>query len=113
MSEKMTMWRDRVAAWRASGQTAAAYAAGQGFSVNALRWWSSRLRREARELVPVPPVRLARVARKREIEVEPAPRRSSGIVIEIRDARARIAIDGTVDRDALAAVLAVLREGVR
>lgn len=35
------------------------------------------------------------------------------MVIEIRDARARIAIDGTVDRDARLCTVAVLREGVR
>jgi hypothetical protein len=63
MSDKTTMWRSRVAAWRASGQMAAVYAAEQGFSVSALRSWSSRLRREERPSIAGPAIRLACVVR--------------------------------------------------
>jgi hypothetical protein len=113
MSDKTTMWRSRVAGWRASGQTAAVYAAEQGFTVGALRWWSSRLRREARRAAATPPIRLARVDRRVDGDTEAAMPRRGGLIIELHDVRARIAIDGRVDREALAAIVSVLREGVR
>lgn len=111
MSDKTAMWRSRVAAWRASGQTATAFATGQDFSVSALRWWSSRFAREARAPVPTPTIRLARVERSVDAEViVPPPGR---IVIELRDLRARLVLDGHVDREVLSTVLATLREGAR
>ena len=36
---------ERVAAWRANGLTAEAFASGKAFSASTLRWWSSRLGR--------------------------------------------------------------------
>lgn len=111
MSDKTAMWRSRVAAWRASGQTAEVFAADHGFPVGTLRGWSSRLGREERRAAAPPVIRLARVVRAARAESS-APS-SSGIVIELRDVSARIAIDGSVDRQTLATVLAVLREGTR
>lgn len=111
MSDKTAMWRSRVAAWRASGQTAAVYAAEQDLSVSALRSWSSRLRREERTSVAGPTIRLARVVRSAATDT--AVRSAGGMVIELRDVRARIAIEGRVDREALSTVLAVLREAAR
>jgi hypothetical protein len=102
MSDNTTMWRSRVAAWRASGDTAAAFAAAQGFSVSALRSWSSRLGLADRRAVATPPIRLARVARSK-----------GPLIVELGDVAARIAIEGRVDREALAAVVAVLREATR
>jgi hypothetical protein len=113
MSDKMTMWRSRVAGWRTSGQTAAVYAADQGFTVSALRWWSSRFRREAPRSVAVPTIRLARVERRTDGGTTAEMSRIGGIVIELGDVRARISIEGRVDREAFATVVAVLREGAR
>lgn len=39
-------WRERVRAWRASGQTAMEFARGRDFAVGTLRYWSCRLGRE-------------------------------------------------------------------
>ena len=97
-------------AWRASGQTAEAFSAAHGLTVGTLRWWSSRLRREERRQVAGPAIRLARVVRSAD-RAEPGGSRASGMVIELRDAR--IALEGRVDRDALAIVVAVLRADAR
>lgn len=40
------MWQHRVRRWRASGLTAAAFAAREGLNAGTLRWWSSQLGRE-------------------------------------------------------------------
>ena len=105
------MWRSRVAAWRASGQTATVFATGQDFTVSALRWWSSRFARETRPAEAAPTIRLARVERPLAAEVD-VPRLSR-MVVELRDVRARLVLDGAVDREALATVLTVLREAAR
>jgi hypothetical protein len=60
-------WQERVDAWRASGQTADAFAAGKGFTGKTLRWWSCELGRRAREkpksVVSTARPRIARVVR--------------------------------------------------
>ena len=38
-----SLWRERVDAWRASGETAAQFAKTHSLSPATLRWWSSRL----------------------------------------------------------------------
>src|SRR5882724_2585971 len=101
MSDRKAMWRSRIAAWRASGQTVEAFAEDQGFTVGTLRWWSSRLRREERRQAAEPAVRLARVVRS--AGAEPSTQRPGGIVIELHDVAARIAIEARVDRISLAA----------
>ncbi len=110
MSDNKTMWRSRVAEWRASGKTAEMFAADHGFSVSALRSWSSRLgREEKRSTTPV--IRLARVVRPPAIP-DLGPRRGT-IVIELLGVQARVFIEGSVDRQALAIVLDVVRGGAR
>ena len=111
MSDNTTMWRSRVVAWRASGDTAAAFAAAQGFSVSALRSWSSRLGRADRRAVAKPSIRLARVTRSSV--AQPGAAQPARMIVELGDVAARIAIEGCVDREALAAVVAVLREAAR
>ena len=101
MSDTATMWRKRVAAWRASGETAAAFSARKGFVANTLRHWSWRLRRET---AATPVVRLAQLVRSPEV-MEPA---RSLIVIEMLDARARITVETGVDRATLTTVVAVV-----
>jgi hypothetical protein len=53
-------WTERVEAWRASGQSAAEFAAGKEYSEKLLRWWGSELRRREEKQ---PRVRVARVVR--------------------------------------------------
>jgi hypothetical protein len=52
------VWRERVTAWRASGETAAQFARGRGYSPKTLTWYASRLRQTATpgfvRLVPRP-----------------------------------------------------------
>jgi len=98
-------WQKRVSEWRASGETAAVFAAHEGIKVGTLRWWSSRLRREVTAPTapaPVPMVQLVRV-----------PSRSSGtgVVVDLPDMRARVMVDPGFDRNTLALVLELLGRG--
>ncbi len=115
MSDKTATWKSRVTAWKASGQTADVFAASRDFTAGTLRWWSSRLRREERQQTEPPIVRLARVVRSGASagRTDEVAMRTSRMVIELGDVHARIAIEGRVDCDALASVLAVLRTGAR
>lgn len=87
-------WAKRVSEWRASGETAGAFASGRGFAPSTLRWWASRLARNESGLVRV-------------VTAAPAVVRSA-IAIEL--AGARVLVTAGFDRAALADVLAVLRE---
>lgn len=101
-----TIWRTRVAGWRASGETAAAYSARYGYATNTLRTWSSKLGRDATAVAgprPSTTVRVAQVLRSPSTEV-----RRGAIVVELLDARIRIAVEAGADPDTLAAVLAAL-----
>jgi hypothetical protein len=98
-------WQKRVAEWRASGETAAVFAAREGLKVGTLRWWSSQLRREVTATAapaPAPLVQLVRV-----------PSRSSGtgVVVDLPDVRARVMVDPGFDRNTLALVLELLGRG--
>jgi hypothetical protein len=102
----LTTWEQRVAAWRASGQSARAFAEGQEFSVHMLRYWSRRVgaRASARGTAARSEVRLARVERVPSATgptIPPAP-----MVIEVGAARIQVAPG--VDRSTLATVLEVL-----
>lgn len=102
MSKKKEIWKKRVASWRASGETAKKYSAGRGWSPGTLLWWSSRLGREA----PSPPVRIAQVVRSSAPHDRGAS--AGAITVELLDARVRITVDGSADREAVTAVLAML-----
>lgn len=43
---RAAQWRARIAAWRSSGQTQAAYCAAHGLNVHTLGYWISRLRED-------------------------------------------------------------------
>jgi hypothetical protein len=115
MSDKTAVWKSRVTAWKASGQTAEVFAASHDLTAGTLRWWASRLRREERQQAAAPAVRLVRVVRPKPSAGRPreVSLPASGLVIELCDVHARIAIEGRVDHDALTTVLAVLRAGTR
>jgi len=88
------IWAKRVAAWRASGQSADEYAAGRGFAGSTLRWWSSHLGRRGPALVRVVPI----AERPRDATLE----------LSVGDVRVLVRAD--FDRGLLAEVLDVLRE---
>jgi hypothetical protein len=73
MSETETKWTERVRAWRSSGQAASQFAQGREFEASTLRYWASRLRKEAasteRESAPT----VTRAPRVRLLRVTPAP----------------------------------------
>lgn len=109
-----TTWSKRLSAWRRSGKTADEFCVGQDFAPSTLRWWSSKLGRDARARAialvarePPPPPRALRVARV--IRASSALATRAAIIVEIADARIVIAAD--VDRDTLATVVDVLRAG--
>src|SRR5205085_12203130 len=58
------LWRERVAAWRASGLSSTAYCVGRGFSAGGLRHWAHQLKKlDEQRARNARPVRLARVVR--------------------------------------------------
>lgn len=109
MSDTAEKWRQRVAGWRASGETAAAYSTRHGFTTSSLRYWASRLRRE--DTIAGPVVRLAQVVRTAPRRQDEVPR--GAVVIELLDARARITVASDTDRAMLAMVLELLAQAGR
>ena len=128
MTETESKWAGRVAAWRASGQTAPEFCEGKDFKPGGLRYWASQLRKGkdvtptrderaarvpqaaqppavAKEAAPPEQVRLARVVRARR----PAPAPETAVVIEV--GATRLAVRRGFDREVLRAVLDVVGGG--
>jgi len=99
-------WKKRVAAWRASGQTAAVYCERNGLVLNSLKYWAQQVRREQAATTPIRLARVERVVVSEPAAVAPA----TPVVIEVGGARVRV--DRGVDQATLATVLAVLSAGV-
>ena len=118
---KRAEWVKRVAAWRASGQSAREFCSGRDFAPQRLVWWSWQLNRtdslvpEKHEVAQTkqPEVTLARVVRRPvRVRTEEAavvvhkPVRSRRpeptIVVHVGPARIEV---GASDRDALIAVV--------
>jgi hypothetical protein len=102
MSKTEETWKERVARWRASGETAEAFSAGRGWSPQTLRWWSSRLGRDAAP----PVVRMARLIRP--AASDDSGERAGMIVVELLEIRVRVTIDPGADRETVATVLELL-----
>lgn len=108
------IWEHRVAAWRASGQSARAFAEGREFTVHMLRYWARQVGARTptaaatTALVARPAVRMARVLRT-AADVEPAASDQRPVMIEV--GRARVAVVAGFDRPTLAAVLELLGAG--
>jgi hypothetical protein len=100
-----------VAAWRASGQTAAEYSKQHGLTLSSLQRWSHRLRREAPEPPAAAAIRLARVERVAVSSEPTAPATVPGVVVEISGARVRV--ERGADAATVAMVLAALGAGGR
>lgn len=103
MTGTETKWAERVADWKASGQTASAFCKGKDFSASGLRYWISRLGKGRSEPgAAKPEVRLARVVRGA---------RSGGAAetpILIEAGGARLGVRRGFDPETLRAVLEVL-----
>ena len=97
MSDARTVWKQRVASWRASGQSAEKFSAGR-FKASTLKWWASQLRSAG----PAPVVRVAQVLRPAE-----RTNRHGSIVVE-DDTRMRITVEPGADREALSLVFDLL-----
>ena len=91
-------WTQRVAAWRASGLTAAEFSDGRGFAAATLRWWASRLRTPKKP----PQIPLARLVTRPGSAAE----RGGPIVVEL--AGARVLVPSGVAREDLVVVLDAL-----
>jgi hypothetical protein len=87
-------WAKRVQAWRASGETADAFAQGKGYEGSTLRWWSSRLGQAEQ------PRFLRLVAKACAVQVD------AGVVVEVGQARVRV--KAGFDAKLLAQVVAAL-----
>jgi hypothetical protein len=108
MTDATRRWKKRVARWRASGETAEAFSAREGFAANTLRWWSSRLGGVKAAPASVEMVQLVRVPSAAAASSRPA---SGAVVVELLDARARITVEAGVDVVTLRTVLAAF--GIR
>jgi transposase len=104
MADARTTWKPRVAGWRASGLTADVYSARHGFAANSLRWWSSRLAREAAS--PPATVRFAQLVRSPATVGDTASR--GAIVVEFLDARVRLTVDVGAERETLTHIIEVV-----
>jgi len=98
-------WAERVAEWRASGQSAAAFCETREYSAKSLQWWSSQLKRRGRLAASIEPqVKLARVVRSNRETPSSAPR----IVVLVGEAR--VEVPAGADRATLDLVFVALRE---
>src|SRR5579883_2797492 len=110
MADTRTLWRQRVAEWRASGQTAEAYSVGRGFAASSLRWWSSKLGREQVVEAPSGPVvRFAQLLRSPSVDQE-----DGAIIVEMRDVGVRVTVAAGADGETVARIVEVmLRRGTK
>jgi len=95
-------WQSRVADWRASGETAEAFAVGKGYEASTLRFWSSQLRRKGSGVVAAvgPMVTMARVVRARSA--------ADGAGVTVTVGRASVVVTRGFDAELLREVIAAL-----
>ena len=102
MTETERKWVERIAEWRAGGQTAEEFASGRGFRGSTLRFWASRLRQHV-EAQSRAEVRMARV----RVVRSPAPAPAVvGVVVKV--GAASIAVCPGFDRALLRDVVDAL-----
>lgn len=109
-------WTRRVAQWKASGLTAAEYAAGKGYAPATLMWWSSRLNTQAvgGELSAVDDrhssrIPLARVVVRRELASGAEQLAETPIAVELGGVR--VVVRRGFDPEALRHVLELVGTG--
>lgn len=102
------VWEQRVAAWRASGLTAAQFCTEQGLGQRALSRWSRRLQPEPAGSTPT--VRLVRLVRTPAAIASPPPASASpALVIEIGGTR--VTVGHGADVATVVTVLAMVGAG--
>jgi hypothetical protein len=99
MPDTVETWKKRVASWRASGETAEEFSEGRPWSPKTLRWWSSRLGRDAASGTPI--VRVAQLVRSPAVE-------RGAVIVEALDARVRVTVEPGAPADTVATVLGIL-----
>jgi hypothetical protein len=102
-------WTRHVEAWRSSGSSAREYCQGRALKVSGLRYWSSRIRREAGQALNetfegarFAKVRTTKGAKGRVRSSPPSP-----LLVHVGEVRVEVA--GDFDADTLRRVLEVLR----
>src|SRR5947208_2221387 len=105
MTDTTSTWQKRVAQWRASGETAEAFSAREGFAASTLRWWSSKLGRAKAERASI---KMVQVVRTPAVAAAPPRPAAGAVVVELLEARARIIVEAGVDAATLKMVLATL-----
>jgi hypothetical protein len=84
MTRTESKWAERVAQWRASGQTVTEYARGREYQASTLRWWSSRVGRGVVERSSGASVRMVRVVAAAKPSESALSVRVGGVLVEIR-----------------------------
>lgn len=82
------MWAERVRSWRSSGQNAFAFAKANGITHSSLRYWTKRLAKPRKQAAAPTMVALVR---KADASPEATSVSGSELVVEIADARIRVA----------------------
>ncbi len=106
------VWMQRVEAWRASGERAETFSQRAGFTASTLRWWASKLKRDAAgpPSKAEPEVRIARVARS--IGGVVGDSQLPCVVLDVEFAGVRITVEPGAHRATLAMVLELIGVGV-
>jgi hypothetical protein len=112
MTETDKKWLERIRLWKASGQTAEAFAVGQPFKASTLKWRAAGLRRAAeggerygkRQAVNGS-IRLARVVSRAR---DSAPTRGGGGGVVVEVSGARISLSRGFDAELLTEVVRAL-----
>ena len=123
MTETESKWAERVREWKASGQTAKAFAQGRDFKASTLTYWAYRVRRiggrpvapatrqeSATGLATTPQVRMVRVrpTRARRKSPNAAAAAGTGATMVIAIGAARIEVRSDCDRALLAQIVEAL-----
>ena len=110
MTKTDEKWLERIRLWKASGQTAEAFADGQPFKASTLKWRAAQLRRAAeggerrgKAHAVNGAIRLARVVSRAR---ESAPSQGGGVVVEVSDAR--VSVSRGFDAELFSAVVRAL-----
>ena len=118
MTETQRRWAERIAEWKASGQSLHEFAEGKPYRAKTLSWWGSELRRRGlldraapkgrhgpARLEKMPTIAVARVvARRSGAEASPA----TGVVVEVGGAR--VIVEPGFDAKVLGGVVRALQE---
>ena len=103
MTDTEATWRERVAAWKASGKTCPSFCEGQPFAPNTLRQWHFQLKKRDREReAKGQGVRMVAISRTPSAPHEPSP----PLVLATRGARIEVrrGFDAVLLRQVLSAL---------